>query len=73
MTNRYIKEANEEYEGEAVAIAHHYDQYDEHHVIVKMKYNDEIYYLDWIGGEYAEEPDEMGEDMPFKNLRWQTV
>jgi hypothetical protein len=68
MTNRYIQES-QEYEGEAVAIAEHWDQYDEHHVIVKMKEQSYVYYLDWIGGEFAKEPDEF-EVEPFDNLRW---
>lgn len=64
----YIEQAAE-YEGEVVAYAEHWDQYDEHHVILKM---DSGYYLDWIGGAYAEEPDEFDEP-PFKNLRWRNI
>jgi hypothetical protein len=52
-----------------VAIASHYDHYDEHHVIIKMSNG---YYLDWIGGVYAEEPDEFDE-APFKGLHWTPI
>jgi hypothetical protein len=69
MNDRYIAQAREDYEGEPVAIATHYDQYDEVHVIVKMS---DGYYLDWIGGEYAEEPDEFDTE-PFKNLKWRAI
>ena len=68
MTNRYIEQAAD-YEGKPVAITTHWDQYDEQHVIVKMSSG---YYLDWIGGEYAEEPDEF-EQAPFDNLNWTTI
>jgi hypothetical protein len=69
MVNRYIEQANADYEGEALAITEHWDRYGEHHVIVKMSNG---YYLDWIGGKYAEEPDEFDE-VPFKNLRWKKI
>ena len=65
---RYIEQAAD-YEGKPVAYAEHWDQYDEHHVILKM---DSGYYLNWIGGVYAEEPDEFDE-LPFKNLRWRDI
>ena len=64
----YIEQAAD-YEGEVVAYAEHWDQYDEHHVILKMSSG---YYLDWIGGAHAEEPDEFDE-LPFKNLRWHDI
>lgn len=67
--DRYIKQATEDYEGKPVAFTNHWDVYGEHHVIVKMSNG---YYLDWIGGEYAEEPDEFDEE-PFNNLEWTTV
>jgi hypothetical protein len=70
MRNRYIEQAAD-YEGTPVAIATHYDQYDEYHVIIKMQ-DDATYYLDWIGGEYAPEPDEFDE-LPFENLHWQKI
>lgn len=68
---RYIEQAAD-YEGKPVAMADHYDQYDEHHVIVKMKDGKMTYFLDWIGAEYAEQPDEFMEQ-PFENLQWTTV
>lgn len=72
MTNRYIEQANTDYEGKAVAITEHWDVYGEHHVIVKMKSGKDTYYLDWIGGKYAEEPDEFDEE-PFNNLKWNKI
>lgn len=72
MANRYIEEANADYEGKAVAITECFDRYGEHHVIVKMQNGKDIYYLDWIGGNYAEEPDAF-DKTPFKNLRWKSI
>lgn len=66
---RYIEQAKADYEGEPLAIAEHWDRYDEHHVIVRMSSG---YYLDWIGAEYAEEPDEFDEE-PFENLHWRAI
>jgi hypothetical protein len=66
---RYIEQAKADYEGQPVAIAEHWDRYDEHHVIVKMSSG---YYLDWIGAEYAEWPDEF-EAEPFENLEWRAI
>jgi len=68
MSNRYIEQAAD-YEGVPVAITSHWDHYDEHHVIIKMSSG---YYLDWIGGEYAEEPDEF-DDAPFEGLHWTPI
>lgn len=65
---RFFDQAKD-YEGKVVAYTQHWDQYDEHHVILKMSSG---YYLDWIGGEYAEEPDEFDEP-PFANLHWTKV
>jgi hypothetical protein len=72
MTNRYIEQAKSDYEGKPIAMAVHWDHYGEHHVIIKMKSGKETYCLDWIGGEYAEEPDEFESD-PFPTLNWVKV
>lgn len=69
MTNRYIDQAKSDYDGKPIAMAEHWDQYDEHHVIIKMSSG---FYLDWIGGEYAEEPDEFDRE-PFDNLKWNKI
>ena len=65
---RYLTQAAD-YEGRPVAWTRHYDKYDEEHVIFRMQHEKETYYLDWIGGEYAPEPDEFY-DPPFENLKW---
>ena len=70
--NRYIAQAKADYEGKPMAIADHWDQYDEHHVIIKMDCGKEHYYLDWIGGKYAEEPDEF-DILPFANINWRVL
>jgi hypothetical protein len=72
MTNRYIEQAKLDYEGKPIAIAEHWDKYDEHHVIVKMQSGKDTYYLDWIGGKYADEPDEF-DVKPFTNLKWKAI
>lgn len=66
---RFIEEARSDYEGVATRITTQYDHYDEIHIIIEMKCGNETYYLDWIGGEYADEPDEL-EDMPFVDPEW---
>ena len=68
---RYLTQAND-YEGKAVRIAEHHDQYDEYHVIIEMSTDSGPFWLDWIGGEYAAEPDEFDE-APFENLNWKSV
>jgi hypothetical protein len=70
--NQFVEQAKADYEGKPLAIANHWDQYDEHHVIIKMQSGKEHYYLDWIGGAYADEPDEF-EHQPFANLNWQLL
>jgi len=65
---RYLTQAAD-YQGQPVAFAEHYDEYDEHHVIIEMSSG---YYLDWIGGEYAEGPDEF-DSVPFDNLHWKKI
>jgi hypothetical protein len=72
MTNRYIEQAKADYEGEPIAITEHWDRYDEHHVIIKMKCGKEHYYLDWIGGKYANEPDEF-DKLPFTIRKWRKL
>ncbi len=68
---RFLTQAGD-YEGRAVAVARHFDHYDEEHVIVKMSCCKDTYYLDWIGGALAEQPDEFM-DCPFESLSWETV
>jgi hypothetical protein len=45
----------------------------ESHVIIENKLLDgSCFYLNWIGAEYADEPDEY-EEMPFKGLKWTAI
>jgi hypothetical protein len=69
---RFLNQAREDYEGSPVRIATHSDKYDEQHVIIEMNTGSYTYYLDWIGAEYAPEPDEFL-DCPFDNLFWVEV
>ena len=32
-----------------------------------------VHYLDWIGAEHADQPDEFGDEAPFPNLKWAYV
>ena len=66
---RFIEEARSDYEGLPIQITTEYDHYGEVHIIIEMKYGNETYYLDWIGGEYADVPDEL-EFMPFSDPDW---
>lgn len=59
-SDRFIEQAREDYEGTPTHIAFTTDRYGEKHVVIKMSSG---YYLDWIGAELAEEPDEW-EDVP---------
>jgi len=70
---QFIDQAREDYDGVPVRITQHYDRCDEEHVIIEMlSSNGEPYWLDWIGGAYAPEPDEMDE-VPFINLSWTKI
>lgn len=70
MTN-FLEQAKQ-YQGAPTRIAYHTDAAGEYHVIIEMCYKKRSYWLDWIGGEYAEEPDEFEEE-PFNNLNWRAV
>lgn len=69
---RFINQAKE-YVGRANRIARCTDGYGEQHVIIEMiKEDGSKHFLDWIGAEYATEPDE-DEEQPFSNLRWKRI
>lgn len=73
MTTRFLEQAAD-YQGTPSRIAQHYDECGELHVILEMELGGgDVYYLDWIGGEYAPEPDEFGDEVPFSNLKWEVV
>lgn len=59
-SDRFIAQARADYEGTPTHIAFATDACDEQHVVIKMSSG---YYLDWIGAELAEEPDEW-EELP---------
>jgi oxalate decarboxylase/phosphoglucose isomerase-like protein (cupin superfamily) len=71
---RFIEQARSDYIGVPSRIAHCTDNFGEHHVIIENSLpNGGKIYLDWIGAEFASEPDEFGDEMPFKNLRWRKI
>lgn len=72
-TQKFIQQAGD-YEGTPNRIAKHVDGCGETHVIIEMILKGGgKHYLDWIGGEYAPEPDECGDEVPFSGLRWGKV
>lgn len=72
--DRFIQQARDNYQGEPKRIARCRDQYNEEHVIIEMVLaNGDVHYLDWIGAEYAESPDEFGDELPFPNLKWSHI
>lgn len=72
MTNPFIEQARSDYEGTPNRIAAFYDNYGEHHVVIEMKAKGFIYYLDWIGGEFAPEPDEC-DTPPSLHMNWESI
>lgn len=71
---RFIEQAKTDYEGIPSRIAYHEDHFGECHVIIENSLpNEGKFYLDWIGAEFASEPDEFGDEMPFENLKWMKI
>lgn len=66
---RFIDQARADYQGKPKRIARGHDKYGEAHVVIEMSSG---YYLDWIGAEYASEPDEFDEK-PFTGLKWTPI
>ena len=63
--DRFIAQARKDYLGSPNRIAWSTDKYGEKHVVIEMIWPDgQKYYLDWIGAEYADQPDEFGETPP---------
>lgn len=54
-SERFIEQARKDYMGTPEAIAFTTDACGEKHVVIRMSSG---YYLDWIGAEYADQPDE---------------
>lgn len=74
MSNtRFIEQANRDYIGVATRIARHTDRCGEEHVVIEMVTVLGAHYLGWTGAEFAPEPDEYGEDVPFDNLSWTVI
>ena len=72
--DRFIKQARDDYAGIPKRIARCRDKYHEEHVVIEMALdNGDVHYLDWIGAEYADSPDEFGDELPFPNLKWAYV
>ena len=71
---RFIEQARADYLGKPKRIARCRDHYDEAHVVIEMVLdNGDVHYLDWIGAEHADQPDEFGDEVPFSNLKWAYV
>ncbi len=72
--SRYIDQARRDYAGKPKRIAWRLDKCGETHVIIEMVLdNGDVHYLDWIGAEYADQPDEFGDEPPFPNLKWSYI
>lgn len=65
----YFDQAEADYEGKIVRFAEYWDDYNEHHIIIEMSNDSDVYWLVWIGGEHAKFPDEF-DQLPFDNLSW---
>lgn len=75
MSNqRFIDQARDDYLGTPHRIARCTDSCGEVHVIIEMRVGEDTrHYLDWIGGELADQPDEFGDQLPFKGLKWAPI
>ena len=79
--SRYINQARRDYAGKPKRIAWCMDKCGETHVIIEMALdNGDVHYLDWIGADYADQPDEFtgpegfcGDEVPFSNLKWSYI
>lgn len=79
--DRFIAQARADYQGKPKRIARCRDRYDEEHVVIEMALdNGDVHYLDWIGAEHADQPDEFtgpegfcGDEVPFSNLKWSYI
>jgi hypothetical protein len=70
---RYLEQAKD-YVGYPTGWCRRYDSYGEEHFILEMNDCGVTYWLDWIGGEYAEEPDEFDEFCkPFDNMEMNNI
>lgn len=70
--SRFIAQAKADYYGAPFRASTHIDGFGETHVVIEMKYSNLIYWLIWVGGGLAEEPDEYDE-LPFNNLAWAKI
>lgn len=71
---KQIEQARADYLGTPKRYAFATDGYGEYHILIEnVLSNGEKFYLDWIGGDYAEEPDEFEDYPPFSGLRWKAI
>ena len=71
--DRFLQQSLD-YQGEAKRIAWTTDRYGEKHVVIEMHKNGKpIFWLDWIGAEYAHEPDEWDCPPPDLTLIWKPI
>lgn len=69
-SDRFIQQARADYAGEPTHIAFTTDACGEQHVVIKMSSG---YYLDWIGAEFAAEPDEWDKQPEGLRLIWKPI
>lgn len=70
---RFVKQAREEYMGTPRRVSFFFDGYGEEHVVVEMHQGGKpSFWLDWIGAELADQPDEHL-DPPALAKGWQVV
>lgn len=71
---RFIDQARADYDGTPARISAFTDPCGEYHVFIECALSDgTFHYLDWIGGEYAPEPDEWGDEVPPYDLHWRKI
>lgn len=70
---RFVDQARDDYLGTPRRIARRTDRCGEVHVIIEMHVGEDTrHYLDWIGAELAEQPDEFDQP-PFSDLSWTPI
>ena len=73
--NRFVRQAQEDYAGNPKRIAWTTDRYGEKHVVIEMHdaSGKPIFWLDWIGAEYADAPDEWDRCPPDLTLIFKPI
>jgi hypothetical protein len=70
---RFIDQAVADYDGTPKEVTRFEDEGGETHVIIKTEVRGQMHYLDWIGAEYAPEPDEWQDEVPPYKMRWSKI